>query len=71
MRVTAGAWSSVLKDLPKYEIVTVEIEQPVEDAPPQYDMPKTNSDKILSSSYKDVRRRKGVFGWLKTLFGST
>ncbi|KZV66853.1 hypothetical protein PENSPDRAFT_667471 [Peniophora sp. CONT] len=69
VRVTGGAWSSVLKDLPKYEIVTVEIEQLVEDAPPQYDMPKTSSDKLSSSPYKDVRRRRGVFGWLKTLFG--
>ena len=68
VRVTAGAWSSVLKDLPKYEIVTVEIEQPVDDAPPQYDMPKGNSEK-LSSQYKDVRGRKGAFSWLKALFG--
>lgn len=59
----------MLKDLPKYEIVTVEIEQPVEDAPPQYDMSKVNNDKKLASPYKNVRRRKGVFGWLKALFG--
>lgn len=69
VRVTGGAWSSVLKDLPKYEIVTVEIEQPVEDAPPQYDLPKANGDKESSSPYRDIRKRKGVFGWLKALFG--
>jgi hypothetical protein len=70
VRVTAGAWSSVLKDLPKYEIVTVMVEQPVEDAPPEYHSTKTpRNENLTAVGLSKTSARKGPFGWLKALFG--
>jgi hypothetical protein len=56
VRVPAVAWVRVLRDLPQYEVVVLEVE---DDSPPEY----------RPSKEAAPRAKRGVFGWVRGLFG--
>jgi len=62
VRVPSCAWSEVLLDLPKYGIVTIEVE---DDSPPEYDPIKAAKQAAGATPVS----KGGVFGWLKRVFG--
>ena len=57
------AWSEILHDLPRYEVVFVEVD---DDKPPMY-VGKTQS--VVLEKESPMAEKMGVVGWFRALFG--
>ncbi|KAI0251003.1 hypothetical protein BJV78DRAFT_519627 [Lactifluus subvellereus] len=63
VRVPRIAWQAVLCDLPRYEVVHVQVDQP--SPPPQYQAKDTTR---WGSSDEKGRRSSGLFSWIRKTF---
>jgi hypothetical protein len=62
VRIPRIAWQAVLCDLPRYEVVYVQLEQPT--PPPQYQA------KDMATWGKDDKKQRpssGLFSWIKKI----
>ena len=64
IRVPRVAWEDLLVDLPKYEIVYVEVE---DDQPPSYDSSRKGKGAVEEKVVRGDEKH-GLGGWMKGLF---